>query len=100
MKKAIAKKGFSFVEIITPCPEEYGRRNKIADPILGMKLLREVSEVRSHIAPIDAVVGPDKIIVGEFVDIEKPEYSDLLWEQNRSIQAGLDKTGRRTIVAL
>jgi 2-oxoglutarate ferredoxin oxidoreductase subunit beta len=100
MKKAISKKGFSFVEIITPCPEEYGRRNKIADPILGMKWLREVSEVRSNIDPIDAVVGPDKIVVGEFVDVEKPEFSDLLWGQNRSIQAGLDKAGRRTNVTL
>jgi 2-oxoglutarate ferredoxin oxidoreductase subunit beta len=100
MKKAITKKGFSFVEIITPCPEEYGRRNKIADPILGMKWLREVSEVRSNINPIDAVVGPDKIVVGEFVNVEKPEYSDLLWGQNQSIQAGLDKTGRRTNVTL
>ncbi len=100
MKKAITKKGFSFIEIITPCPEEYGRRNKIADPILGMKWLKEVSEVRSNINPIDAVVGPDKIVVGEFVNVEKPEYSDLLWGQNQSIQAGLDKTGRRTNVAL
>jgi 2-oxoglutarate ferredoxin oxidoreductase subunit beta len=100
MKKAITKKGFSFVEIITPCPEEYGRRNKIADPIRGMKWLREVSEVRSKIDPIDAVAGPEKIIVGEFVDIEKPEFSDLLWDQNRSIAAGLDKAGRRTNVAL
>jgi hypothetical protein len=50
--------------------------------------------------PIKAVVGPDKIVVGEFVDIEKPEFSDLLWTQNRSVQADLEKTGRRTNVAL
>lgn len=100
IKKAIGKKGFSFVEIITPCPEEYGRRNKIADPILGMKWLREVSEVRSNIDPIGAVIGPEKIIVGEFVDTEKPEFSDLLWERNRSVQAELERVGRRTNVAI
>ena len=36
------------------------------------------------IDPIKASIGPDKIVVGEFVDIEKPEFSDLLWEKNQS----------------
>jgi hypothetical protein len=65
-----------------------------------MKWLRQVSEVRSFIDPIDAIVQPDKIVVGEFVDTEKPEFSDLLWEEIKSVQAGLEKTGRRTNVAL
>ena len=55
MKKAINKKGFSFIEIITPCPEEYGRRNKITDPILDMKRLIEISEVRSIHRPDQGV---------------------------------------------
>ena len=100
MKKAISKKGFSFIEIITPCPEGYGRRNKSADPVLDLKRLKQISEVRSFSDPTKAEVTPDKIIVGEFVDIEKPEFSDLLWAMNRSVQANLEKTGRRTNVAL
>jgi 2-oxoglutarate ferredoxin oxidoreductase subunit beta len=100
IKKAINKKGFSFVEVITPCPEEYGRRNKLADPIENMKWLRQVSVVRPFINPIEAVVQPDKIVVGEFVDIEKTEFSDLLWAKTRAIQAGLEKDGKITNVAL
>jgi hypothetical protein len=65
-----------------------------------MKWLREVSEVRSNIDPIEAVIGPEKIVVGEFVDTEKPEFSDLLWERNRSVQAELERVGRRTNVAI
>jgi len=100
IKKAINKKGFSFVEVITPCPEEYGRRNKLADPIENMKWLREVSVVLPFIDPIEAVVQPDKIVVGEFVDIEKSEFSDLLWAKTRTIQAALEKEGKLTNVAL
>ena len=100
IKKAINKKGFSFVEVITPCPEEYGRRNKLADPVENMKWLREVSVVKSFVDPIEAVVQPDKIVVGEFVDIEKTEFSDQLWAKTRAIQAGLEKEGKLTNVAL
>ncbi len=100
IKKAISKKGFSFVEIITTCPEEYGRRNKLADPVQSMKWLREVSVVRSFIDPLEAVAGPEKIVVGEFVDIEKPEYTDLLLASNRAVQERLDKEGKLTNVAI
>jgi 2-oxoglutarate ferredoxin oxidoreductase subunit beta len=92
--KALNKKGFTFVEVITPCPEEYGRRNKIPDPVQNMKWLSEVSLVQSWIDPLQAVVRPDRIVCGEFVDIEKPEFSALLWEKARSVQNELDKEGK------
>jgi 2-oxoglutarate ferredoxin oxidoreductase subunit beta len=94
--KAINKKGFTFIEVITPCPEEYGRRNRIPDPIQNIKWLSDVSVVQSYIDPLQAVVRPDKIVCGEFVDIEKPEFSELLWGKARSIQAGLDKEAKIT----
>jgi len=100
IKKAINKKGFSFVEIITACPEEYGRRNKIPDPIQNMKWLRDVSIVESRMDPKDAVIEPDKIVVGEFVDIEKPEYTDLLLGKAESIRSRLEKEGKLSNVTL
>jgi 2-oxoglutarate ferredoxin oxidoreductase subunit beta len=96
--KALNKKGFTFIEVITPCPEEYGRRNKIPDPIQNIKWLSEVSVVQSSIDPLQAVVRPDKIVCGEFVDIEKPEFSDLLWAKARSVQTELDKEAKLTNV--
>ena len=39
MKEAIQKSGFSFVEIISPCPTLYGRRNKLGDGLEMMKYL-------------------------------------------------------------
>jgi 2-oxoglutarate ferredoxin oxidoreductase subunit beta len=100
IKKAINKKGFSFVEIITACPEEYGRRNKIPDPIQNMKWLRDASIVESSVDPKDAVIEPDKIVVGEFVDVEKPEYTDLLLGKAESIRSRLEKEGKLSNVTL
>ena len=97
-KKAISKNGFSFVEIITACPEEYGRKNKIPDPIENMKWLRDASEFHESATPIDAIIQPDKIIVGEFVDIEKPEFTSDIWNKSREVQADLDRGGRSTNV--
>ena len=100
IKKALSKNGFSFVEIITPCPEEYGRRNKISDPIENLDRLKNITEFKSGCDPAEATVGPDKIVVGEFVDIEKPEFTNSLREQIRIIQSNLDKGGKSTNVTL
>ena len=43
-----------------------------------MKWYKEVSEIRHGIDPTEAEISPSKIIVGEFVDIEKPSYDELV----------------------
>ncbi|MDH5663045.1 MAG: 2-oxoacid:ferredoxin oxidoreductase subunit beta [Candidatus Bathyarchaeota archaeon] len=80
IKKALQKEGFSFIEAVTPCTEIYGRYNKMGTAVDMMKWLKEVSEIRHHYEPVKAEITPSKIIVGEFVDIEKPGYNRLLRE--------------------
>ena len=80
VKKALQKEGFSFIEAVTPCTEIYGRYNKMGTAIDMMKWLKEVSEIHHHYEPVKAEITPSKIIVGEFVDIEKPGYNRLLRE--------------------
>jgi len=86
IKKALTKRGFTFIEVISPCPSEYGRRNKLRDPLEYMRRLKEICVIRHHIDPADAEISPERIIVGEFVDIEKPEYTELMWDQIRKIR--------------
>ena len=86
IKKALGKKGFRFIEVISPCPEEFGRRNRLRDAVAFMKELREKSVPARRKDPSEAYIGWDKIVVGEFVDIEKPEYTELLWAQIRAVQ--------------
>jgi 2-oxoglutarate ferredoxin oxidoreductase subunit beta len=82
MGEVLSKKGFSFLEIISPCPTLYQRRNRLGDGLEALKYYKEASVVR-HGAPTKEVAisyqGP--IVVGKFVDIERPTFLDLMNQQ-------------------
>jgi 2-oxoglutarate ferredoxin oxidoreductase subunit beta len=79
MKEMFSKKGFGFIEVISPCPTLYQRRNKMGDGLDAMKFYKQVSKVK-HGAPTSevALTKAGEIIVGKFVDRERPEYSDMM----------------------
>ncbi|MDD5092755.1 MAG: 2-oxoacid:ferredoxin oxidoreductase subunit beta [Dehalococcoidia bacterium] len=78
MTEALHKKGFSFVEVITPCPTHYGRKNRQGSGLTQLKYYRDNSVIK-HGAQLGEVgIGmTDPITVGKFVDIERPTFSDL-----------------------
>ena len=76
IEKAILKKGFSVVEVMTPCPTAFGRRNKQGKGVDMMKLLKQDSVPVRKAIKMKEVDLEDKIITGILVDIEKPEYTD------------------------
>jgi len=80
IKKALQKEGFSFVEVISECPEIFGRYNKMDTALKMMKWFKEASVVEHFSDPAKARITPDRIVIGEFVDIEKPSYGRLLRE--------------------
>jgi len=86
IKKALKKKGFSFIEVISPCPEIYGRRNKMPTGIDMMNWFKKASEIQNYSDPAKAEISPEKIVVGEFVDIEKPTYGHLIREMTAEVQ--------------
>jgi 2-oxoglutarate ferredoxin oxidoreductase subunit beta len=82
IKKCFAKKGFKFIEVLTPCPTGYGRPNKLGTGLDQMKEYQKNSVIRNHINPMDAdaeLRGP--IVVGEFVDQEKATFLDRYKEE-------------------
>ncbi len=81
IKEAMAKKGFSFIEILAPCPTLYSRRNKLGDGLDQMVYYQENSEIRhgADTKTID-IDFQSKIIVGKFVDKERPTYLDAMNE--------------------
>jgi len=84
MEKAIKRKGFSFVEIIGACPTAYGRMNRLGDGLAMHKHLLEVAEIQNGLPPHEAELDyAHRIVCGEFVDIEKPEYTAVLEEAHR-----------------
>ena len=77
IEKAIRKKGFSLVEIMTPCPTMYGRRNKAGDGVHMIEYLKDHSVSQARYAQLeDDEEKDDAIVTGTFVDEERPEYTD------------------------
>ena len=79
MTDIFQRRGFSFIEVLSPCPTLYQRRNRLGDGLDTMKYYKERSKVR-HSAPTSdvALTKDGDIIVGKFVDRERPDYLDLM----------------------
>ncbi len=101
MKEAIEKPGFSFVEIISPCPTVYLRRNKLGDGLAMMNYFKDNAEIRHGIDPKDAgIIMGGKIIVGKFVDIDRAAHHQMMEDQlgdiwpHDVVQPGLEEEKR------
>lgn len=74
MKQGIQKKGFSLIEVRTPCPVAYGRRNRLGSPVDMFKALKEGSLTKAQAGKMKPEELEGKIITGVLVDVDKPEY--------------------------
>ncbi len=77
--EAMIKPGFSFIDVIAPCPPIYGRMNKMPLPMDSMHYYQEKTIIRHGADPKEADItlnGP--ILAGTFVDIERPTFQDQL----------------------
>ena len=86
--EALNKPGFSFIEVLSPCPTVYGRLNKLPRGLDEMRSYQERSVLRDGADPKDVELslnGP--IAVGKFVDIERP----TLWDCYRQV---LERAGK------
>jgi len=79
MQEVLARKGFCFIEVLSPCPTLYQRRNKMGDGLDAMKDYKRMSKIRNG-APTGecALSKAGEIVVGKFVDRERPGYFDLM----------------------
>ena len=76
--EALLKPGFSFIEVISPCPTVYGRMNKRPRGLDEMHYYQEKSIVRNGADPKEAdIVADGPIVVGKFVDIQRPTFFDF-----------------------
>jgi 2-oxoglutarate ferredoxin oxidoreductase subunit beta len=78
LTEALLKPGFSFVEIISPCPTLYGRLNKQKSGLEQMAYYKASSIIRHGADPRQADIAlGGQIVVGKFVDLDKPSYLEL-----------------------
>jgi 2-oxoglutarate ferredoxin oxidoreductase subunit beta len=73
--EALQKPGFSFIEVVCPCSTLYARRNRLGTGLDLMKFYHDNAVIKHHAdtREID-ILYQDKIIVGKFVDKEKPTF--------------------------
>ena len=79
MTEVLSRRGFCFIEVLSPCPTLYQRRNKMGDGLDAMKFYKQVSKVQNGAPVQDAEITKDgEIIVGKFVDRQRPDYLELM----------------------
>jgi len=74
IEKGISNNGFSVVEVMSNCHVQFGRRNKMGDPVTMLNWLKDhaVSQTNgSNMAP-DSL--DDKFTIGILADVDKPDY--------------------------
>jgi 2-oxoglutarate ferredoxin oxidoreductase subunit beta len=81
IERMLQKEGFCFIEVVSPCPEIFGRRNKMRTGLDMMEWFRRASVVENFSDPSKAEITPEKLVVGEFVNVEKISYERLLHEK-------------------
>lgn len=77
IESAIKHKGFSLVEAISICPTYYGRKNKKGSVVDMMTFLKESFVDHKVAEKLPAEKKQGKFLMGEFINVEEPEYTEL-----------------------
>jgi 2-oxoglutarate ferredoxin oxidoreductase subunit beta len=82
IEEALSRKGFSFIEIISPCTTLYLRRNRLGDGVDALQFYQE-NAVLKHGADTRTLDldFQGKITIGKFVEKDKPTYIEALDKQ-------------------
>ena len=80
LRKALKRRGFSFIEVIVPCFTQYGRRNRKESAIEMMKWLRDIVDLRVGCLPHEAVLDLNRglAVCGEFVETDGEGFIENL----------------------
>jgi len=70
--EAIAHRGFAFVEVLSPCPVNYGRRNK-EKSLATLRKYQEKGIIKNGAHPAETDIDLERgIVLGKFVHFDKP----------------------------
>ncbi|MBI4756913.1 MAG: 2-oxoacid:ferredoxin oxidoreductase subunit beta [Betaproteobacteria bacterium] len=79
ISEALNRKGFSFIEVITPCTTLYQRRNRLGDGIDAMQYYHDDADIQHGADTRTVDIGfQGKLKTGKFVDRQKPTYLDAV----------------------
>ncbi|MBN1626559.1 MAG: 2-oxoacid:ferredoxin oxidoreductase subunit beta [Deltaproteobacteria bacterium] len=76
IQEALLKPGFSFIEILAPCPVNYGRRNK-EKPFDTLKYYQNKTIIKNNAHPTELDTDFAKgVILGKFFDVDRETFSE------------------------
>jgi len=79
IEEALSKKGFSFIEVISPCTTLYLRRNRLGDGVDMLQFYQENTVLKHGCDTRETAINyQGKIVIGKFVDKNKPTYLEAL----------------------
>jgi 2-oxoglutarate ferredoxin oxidoreductase subunit beta len=105
IKEGLSTEGFSLIELMSPCPTAYGRRNKLGKIDALWKwyedntmLMEEFDRIMEHGTPGEKVAAQQMVKIGVFQKLDKPgffgEYHkmvDRLTGKDDALKKGVSK---------
>jgi 2-oxoglutarate ferredoxin oxidoreductase subunit beta len=70
VKKALSMTSFAFIDVLSPCPTQFGRRNRIDSAADMLRMLMENCISREEASKMSKEALKEKIITGEFSNEE------------------------------
>lgn len=89
MIEALLKPGFSLVEVISPCPTGFGRRNKQREGLDTLRYYHEYGVIHHGADLRETDIGlTGTLVEGKFVDVDKPTF---LEQRTQRLEQALGK---------
>lgn len=76
IETGLMRRGFSVVEVMSNCHIQFGRRNRMGDPVTMMKWLRDHAVTVAKADTLSAEEMKDRFTIGVLQDMEKPVYTE------------------------
>jgi 2-oxoglutarate ferredoxin oxidoreductase subunit beta len=88
MVEAMNKVGFSFIEIIAPCPTLYERRNRLGSGLDRMLWFKDNTTIKNGADTRECDIGFQQgIICGRFVDVDRSSLLQLMDAKRQQVEA-------------
>jgi 2-oxoglutarate ferredoxin oxidoreductase subunit beta len=88
IKKAIQKKGFSFIEVFSQCPVQFGRKTGLGSAVQMMEDYKKRAVTLKEAEKLSPEELKGRVVVGELLDIEKPQMLEEVKKMKNKAAGG------------
>lgn len=85
MQEAIKKPGFSMVEVVSPCPTHFGKKNRMGDPVAMMNWLKDHGFTAEQYEKLSDQERNESFKIGKLAERNAPDYNTQ-YEAVRQLQ--------------